>query len=268
MGEKTFALAYHDVIASGKRDATGFPGPLAAVYKLTPERFRAHLDAIAERPLEPGLEDGAGRAMLTFDDGGASSPWIAAELERRGWRGLFFVVTDRVGQPGFLAAEQIRELAAAGHEIGSHSHSHPARMATLGSAQLESEWRSSRELLGELLGEPPRSAAVPGGSVSRHVIEQAAAAGYERLFTSTPSSRAARHGELRVLGRFTVWAGDSPRLAAHLMSGSKLPRASRRLSWETRSAARRVSPRAYGALRGVAARRRSASTMNASSRSR
>jgi peptidoglycan/xylan/chitin deacetylase (PgdA/CDA1 family) len=268
VGEKTFALAYHDVVPSGQRDAAGFPGPLAAVYKLTPERFRAHLDAIAERPLTPGLEDSAGRAMLTFDDGGASSPWIAAELERRGWRGLFFVVTDRIGQPGFLTGEQIRALAAAGHEIGSHSHSHPARMATLGPARLESEWRSSRELLTELLGEPSRSAAVPGGSVSERVIAQAAAAGYERLFTSTPSSRAGRHGELRVLGRFTVWAGDSPRLAAQLIGGSKLPSAGRRLSWETRSAARRVSPRAYGALRFFAAGRRSASARNASNRSR
>lgn len=256
MGEKTFALAYHDVVPSEQRDAAGFPGPQAAVYKLTPERFRAHLDAIAERAPELGLTDGCGRAMLTFDDGGASSTWIAAELERRGWRGLFFVITERIGEPGFLDREQIRALAAAGHEIGSHSHSHPARMAALSAGELASEWRSSRERLAELLGEPPRSAAVPGGSVSERVIAEAAQAGYERLFTSTPSPRAQRHGELRVLGRFTVWAGDSPRLAARLIGGSKLPHASRRLSWETRSAAKRASPRVYGTLRALAARLR------------
>jgi peptidoglycan/xylan/chitin deacetylase (PgdA/CDA1 family) len=239
---------------------------MAAVYKLGPERFSAHLDAIAASSVAPALADGASRAILTFDDGGASSEWIAAELERRGWRGAFFVVTDRIGSPGFLDGEQIRALAQRGHEVGSHSHTHPARMAALGDGELEQEWRRSRELLGDLLGSPPRSAAVPGGSLSDAVIAQAAAAGYERLFTSTPQARSVQHEQLTVLGRYTIWAGDSPQLAAKLIGGARAPRARRWIAWQTRSAARRISPRTYGAARALAARRRAASSRNDASR--
>ena len=40
-------LMYHDIAARAQRDAVGFPGPLAARYKLEPEAFEAHLDALA-----------------------------------------------------------------------------------------------------------------------------------------------------------------------------------------------------------------------------
>ena len=49
------ALDLHDVVADGEPDASGFPGPGAARYELTRDRFRDHLDAIeaavATRPL-------------------------------------------------------------------------------------------------------------------------------------------------------------------------------------------------------------------------
>jgi peptidoglycan/xylan/chitin deacetylase (PgdA/CDA1 family) len=266
VSEKTFTLGYHDVSGLSERDAVGFPGPMAALYKLQPEHFSAHLDAIAASPVAPALADGASRAILTFDDGGASNAWIAAELERRGWRGAFFIVTEKIGAPGFLGAEQIRALAERGHEVGSHSHTHPTRMAALGARELQQEWQRSRELLAELLGSPPRSAAVPGGSLSQAVIAQAAAAGYERLFTSNPRARAVRHEHLRVLGRYTIWAADAPELAAKLIGGAPAPRARRWIAWEARSAARRLSPRAYGAVRAYAARRRTDSSRKSASR--
>ena len=42
------ALMYHDVVAAGAEDSSGFPGRDAALYKVTPEMFAAHLDAITE----------------------------------------------------------------------------------------------------------------------------------------------------------------------------------------------------------------------------
>jgi hypothetical protein len=41
------ALMYHDIVAAGDEDTSGFPGRDAALYKITPEAFAAHLDAIA-----------------------------------------------------------------------------------------------------------------------------------------------------------------------------------------------------------------------------
>jgi peptidoglycan/xylan/chitin deacetylase (PgdA/CDA1 family) len=255
VAEPTFALIYHDVVDHAERDRAGFPGPVAGVYKLNRAQFRGHLDAIAATGVRCGEDGTRGpHAMLTFDDGGASAPWIGQQLERHGWRGAFFIVTSRIGTPGFMDASAIRELAERGHEIGSHSHTHPPFMARLPRAELDSEWRMSRERLTEVLGKPPPGAAVPGGSLSEDVVAAVSAAGYEYLLTSTPWARARRQAGIIVLGRNTIWARDSPELAAALVRGDPGARVRRWLSWQTKSAAKRVAPQAYGALRRARAR--------------
>jgi peptidoglycan/xylan/chitin deacetylase (PgdA/CDA1 family) len=251
VSERVHGLIYHDVVTASRQNACGIPGRVAAAYKLEPDRFLSHLRALAETGVRFGLSDGRAPALLSFDDGGASAPWIATELERHGWRGAFFVITSRIGTPGFADATELRELLARGHEIGSHSHSHPPYMGKLGGAAVAREWQTSYAVLAEILGSPPASAAVPGGSVSAAVIEQAAAAGYRHLYTSTPTTRVRRHGEMRVVGRYTIWAGDSASLAAALVVGARLPRARRWVSWQSKSAAKRVSPGLYEAARSL-----------------
>ncbi|TVQ38617.1 MAG: polysaccharide deacetylase family protein [Spirochaetaceae bacterium] len=74
-------------------------------------------------------------ASLTFDDSTLDHYLLAApELDRRGLHGTFFVITG-VMQHGVwddfgtrrlqFSWNQARRLAARGHEIGSHSHTHP-----------------------------------------------------------------------------------------------------------------------------------------------
>ncbi len=72
---------YHDVAAARERESVGFPGPLAARYKLDPAHFERHLDTIAETGLAVGTLDGGGSppaVAITFDDGGASAPLAAS----------------------------------------------------------------------------------------------------------------------------------------------------------------------------------------------
>lgn len=244
---------YHDVVAAEGRDGVGFPGPVAGVYKLEPATFSAHLDALRATGTRVGLYGQTPRAMLTFDDGGASSMWIASELERHGFRGAFFVVTSRLGTPGFIDGDGVRELVERGHAVGSHSHTHPSYMARLDAQALAAEWCTSFEALGEILGEAPRGAAVPGGSVSAEVIRQAARAGYTHVFTSTPRASIARRAGIDILGRYTMWAVDPPRRAAAFAAGRRLPRARRWLGWQLKSGAKRASPRIYEAARGARA---------------
>ena len=173
----------------------------------------------------------------------------AAALEARGWLGHVFVTTSRIGAPGFLTGTEIGELGARGHSIGSHSHTHPAAMRTLPAAEIEREWRMSMDALAEILGEPPRIAAVPGGSVSRTVVERAEAAGYRVLMTSRPSRRLAWEGAMLVVGRFAVWSTTSPPTIASYVTGAALPLARLRIGWTVKSVARRSSPRLYEMLR-------------------
>ncbi|HEX3911685.1 MAG TPA: polysaccharide deacetylase family protein [Solirubrobacteraceae bacterium] len=253
-------LMYHDIAGHDAREAVGFQGQLAARYKLTPSDFDAHLDAVAAtglevRPLDAG--EPAPAVAITFDDGGASAPLAAEALERHGWRGQFFVTSSRVDTPGFMSSEQVRELAARGHLIGSHSHSHPTYMGKLTRAELDEEWTRSRALLGELLGSPPRTASVPGGFLSAEVIASAGAAGYELLFTSEPTAKPLQEklsgSLLEVRGRYTIWASTPASVAAAYARGSRLACGRLWLEWNAKKLAKSASPAAYQLLRRVRA---------------
>ena len=216
------AIMYHDVVEGGDFESSGFGGEGAHVYKLGREDFERHLDAIARTGAGVGTVDRlAGRpVLLTFDDGGVSSHHpIADLLEGRGWRGHFFITTDRIGTAGFLSEGQLRELRGRGHIIGSHSCSHPTRMAALSRAELDREWSESIARLSEVLGEMVKAASVPGGYYSREVGESAAAAGIEALFTSEPTARVGMLSGSRVLGRYVVQRGMAPGWSAGFAAG-------------------------------------------------
>ena len=221
---QALAIMYHDVVENGDFESSGFPGEGAHVYKLRREDFEGHLDDIARATTAVGtvcqLE---GRpVLLTFDDGGVSSLHpIADLLESRGWRGHFFITTDRIGTPGFLSEAQLRELHRRGHVVGSHSRSHPTRMAALTRAELDGEWRESLARLSGVLGDGVKVASVPGGYYSREVGEAAAAAGVEALFTSEPTARVEMVDGCRVFGRYVVQRGMGPEWSAGFAAGSR-----------------------------------------------
>src|SRR5437868_8980127 len=56
-------------------------------------------------------------------------------------RGEFFVVTTWIGTPGFMTADHLREPAARGHGVHSHSRTHP-RLSSLTTSLIEDELRS------------------------------------------------------------------------------------------------------------------------------
>lgn len=251
----TFALIYHDVAESDRREEVGFPGPLAARYKLTPERFERHLAAIAATGRSVGLAEDGPDCAITFDDGGASALLAAGMLEARGWRGHFFVTSGRVGSPGFLTTDEVRELAARGHEVGSHSHTHPTFMGKLDRTTIATEWATSREALAELLGAPPPTASVPGGFTTRAVVEEAAHAGYELLMTSEPSQRPPRAAGMTTMGRYTIWSTTPESQAAGYARGSLAARGRLWLEWNAKGLVKRAAPGVYQAGRRLRARR-------------
>jgi peptidoglycan/xylan/chitin deacetylase (PgdA/CDA1 family) len=270
---RTSTLAYHDVIGVGvDPDASGFRGPGPGHYKLDWDQFNAHLEAIAmatgRAPILASdlIEGRAGGDSwsITFDDGGSSSLAIGKELARRGWRGHFFVVSGRVGTPGFLDADGIRALTGMGHLIGTHSVSHPARMSALTWSELIEEWTRSAGELTELVGEPVTLGAVPGGYYSRRVARAGAAGGLTALFTSEPV-RAVRHVDgCLVIGRAAVRDRTPADLAAELAAGRPLAWRRGQLAWDARKAAKAVGGEAYLRLRAavLARRRRSTASRN------
>jgi len=250
---RAVSVMYHDVVAGGRFDESGFAGADADLYKLGREEFARHLDALAAaRPDPPALVSDLSAAggpapwLLTFDDGGASAATvIAGMLEARGWRGHFFVTTGRVGSAGFLSRGQVRELRLRGHVVGSHSETHPARMSHCAEDELLGEWRRSVAFLSEALGEEVTTASVPGGYYSRAVAEAAARAGVRRLFTSEPTERVAEVGGCLVFGRYGVQRWTTPEAVAGIVSGRFLPRRRQQLVWSAKKLTKRVGGEYY-----------------------
>jgi len=249
---RVHSLCYHDVITDAAFDSSGFPGTVAATYKLEAGIFQLHMEAIedevmahrnARRPGSvlglPWMDGRAPGCLLTFDDGGSSAlATIAPILEDFGWRGHFFITTDYIDAPGFLTREQIRELHRRGHVIGSHSCSHRGRMSAQTPARLITEWGISKEVLSGLIGEEVTSAAVPSGYYSRSVAEAAAVVGLRALFTLEPTARVESHGGCQVFGRYLVKRGTPARLAAQLAVGRLCPCAVQWLSWNVKKLAK------------------------------
>ncbi len=236
----TCALMYHDVVAAGAEDTSGFPGRDAALYKVTPSAFDSHLDAIARAhsadvPLP----------FFTFDDGGASAMWVAERLEDRKVRGYFLVTANYVGTPGFLDAAAIRALHARGHFVGSHSSTHPLRMAHCSPRRLLEEWRTSHARLSDLVSAPITAASVPGGDYSAAVAETAAEAGFTLLFTSEPTRKTRRLGSLTVQGRFTIQRWTTAQTAAALAAGDWLATTRQAVAWNAKKITKRIGGRGY-----------------------
>lgn len=247
---RTLSITYHDVVEHQHHHHSGFPGPWAQIYKLEPDEFALHLDAIrraiGNRAVGSTVTGEGEGIFLTFDDGGVSAyrP-VAPLLERHGWRGHFFITTDWIGKPGFLNDEQLRDLDRRGHMIGSHSCSHPTRMAHLPWAEMLREWTESTSRLAQIVGHPVTVASLPGGYYSRAVAKAAAYAGIQKLFTSEPTTAVAWVEGCQVLGRYVVQRGMGPEWSAGFAGGKMVPRLKQAVLWKAKGAAKRLGGRAY-----------------------
>jgi peptidoglycan/xylan/chitin deacetylase (PgdA/CDA1 family) len=253
------SLLYHDVV-SGDPDTSGFPGADADSYKLEANHFVEHLERIAELHLADvqlisksgsnDTETSRRPIFLTFDDGGITADAPTSRLlERRNWRGHFFIVTAKVGQPGFLSTEQIRDLHDRGHHIGSHSHTHPTQLSKLTYSEMLHEWKESRGILTEILGQPPFSASVPGGFFSRQVACAAREAGYDVLFNSEPISQIRCIDGLTIIGRYGIKRNTPASAAQALARGDIIPRASQFVVWNVKKPAKNIGGPAWFTIR-------------------
>lgn len=159
---------YHDVLPA--TDATGggperFAVPLAS--------FERMLDTIVEEGYDgcslsqAVLARGRRPVAITFDDGAISQfEHAAPALRERGMTATFFVTTDWIGQPGFMSWDQLRELAAMGMSVQSHTRSHPF-LSELNADELMAELAGSKAALDEGLGQETTEISLPGGNAPK-----------------------------------------------------------------------------------------------------
>lgn len=192
-------LCYHAV-------SEGWPN----VGTVAPRTLRRQLSALlrrgyAPRTLSDALREPPGRKTLvvSFDDAFRSVfDQGRAVLDQLGIPGTLFVPTDfasaaapmtwstlgrwagTVHEPELqcMSWDEVRELAAAGWEIGSHTCSHPD-LTAVAADRAATELISSRQVCEERLQRPCHSLAYPFGARNGQVVGLAREAGYEHAVT-------------------------------------------------------------------------------------
>lgn len=224
--EETLVLCYHAVSAD-------WPSVLA-VRPVDLERQVRHFLAHGYEPVtfrDAVLGEGNGRRMaVTFDDAYLSVYERGFPvLERLGVPATVFAPSDKIdpsepmswpGIDDWLEGEwrselrsaswdQLRELAEAGWEVGSHTRTHP-HLTEIEDEELAEELEGSRRECSERIGTECVTIAYPYGDFDDRVVAASGAAGYRAAACLASGASRGRSGPL-CRPRVAVYRDDARR---------------------------------------------------------
>ncbi|MFI9052710.1 polysaccharide deacetylase family protein [Streptomyces sp. NPDC053427] len=229
-------LMYHAVSAT--------PSPAARQLSVSPRAFTRQLALLAAHGCTPlttaalatawrtGRPLPARPVLITFDDGyeGVHRHALPA-LAAHGFAATLFVTTGWLRGPygtggapdTMLDWHQVRQLAAAGVEIGGHSHRHP-RLDDLDDARLRQEVLRCKDIVAEETGGAPESFAYPYGYSSRRVRRAVRGLGFRQAL-AVGNALADREQGPYALRRLTIRRDTRPEEFARIIEGRGLVRA-------------------------------------------
>ena len=185
-------LMYHKI---------GVPPANSKLKKLwvSPKKFDAQMEYLKKKGYEiitfkdiaeGTVKDGRKKVIITFDDGYKNNYTEAFPiLKKYGFRAVFYVVSGALGEKNLwhnpeteaplemMSADEIKEMAAAGMEIGGHTVSHK-NLLCAEAAEAEREIFENKEELEKLTGEKMLSFSYPYGGFNETVKEAVKKAGY------------------------------------------------------------------------------------------
>jgi peptidoglycan/xylan/chitin deacetylase (PgdA/CDA1 family) len=182
-------LCYHNI-----KDFDTSSGPMTKVYSVKPANFAAQMKALSAagyhtilpaQLYEYLVHDGplpSKPILITFDDTRGEQYSIgAAEMEKYGFKGVFFVMTVSINRPNYLTKEQIAALANTGHVIAAHTWDH--HMVTKYSGE---DWNTQlvepKTKLEEIIAKPVTYFAYPFGLWNKKAIPEIKKSGYQMAF--------------------------------------------------------------------------------------
>lgn len=181
-------LMYHAV---GPEEGADWPQTLI----MKPELFESHLQYLKEQgytivtvaELAERLQQGKSvdkYVALSFDDGYKNNHSVVLPLlQKYDAKGSFFVINKDMGDELHMNEQEIKELIAAGMELGSHTYSHNP-LAAIDEKYLVWETDTSRYWLKKKFdGYIVRTLAYPNGSYNDRVIAAAKKYGFYRALT-------------------------------------------------------------------------------------
>jgi peptidoglycan/xylan/chitin deacetylase (PgdA/CDA1 family) len=190
-------LLYHGVGPTNTRIDPGF-------LRVRPDTFRAQLGLLLGAGFEivtvgefaersGGRKPPPGIVALSFDDGMDDNHSVVLPVLRElGLRATVYVTTGLIGKPNpwmapesgarMMTLDELRELAAAGFEIGAHTVTHP-NLSRLGFDDCLREMRESRDELEHTLGVAVRTFAYPSCHYGPAAVEATRATGFAAAVT-------------------------------------------------------------------------------------
>lgn len=116
---------------------------------------------------------GFSRALVsvTFDDGWANQYTNGLPImQQYGLNATYYIISGEINDtPDYMSANQILDLKNKGHEIGSHTITHPD-LTTLTQAQVTNQMQQSQTTLQNLIGLPVTNFAYPYGAYNSTTI--------------------------------------------------------------------------------------------------
>ncbi len=202
---KTVFLMYHELGRPGLAAQQSAASP----YLVAADVFRMQMRAIRSLGLRGLSVSEAMRypeepsVCITFDDGYASD-WTAAApiLREFGFHATAYVTAGFIGTPGYLTADQLRELDASGVEIGCHSMTHPD-FTVLPDAELPRELGAARVQIEAVLGHGVEHFSIPHGRYDQRTLAEAGRAGFRTVANSRPHANGSATGPFE-LGRVAI----------------------------------------------------------------
>lgn len=167
-------LCYHR-IEDGRND----------IYSVSPVVFASHLQILADSGYNSVLPDELYNYlvhdgnlpdkpfMISFDDSRTEHYTIAApELEKRNFRGAFFIMTVTNNKKNYLSNDEIAELSDRGHTIGLHSWDHVMATKYSDSTIWEKQVYAPKKKLEDMIDKPIDYWAYPNGVYNREAAEE------------------------------------------------------------------------------------------------
>lgn len=235
-------MTWIDPLSRALHDNAGHHGPIMLMYHavqagkgmpvwpwaVSMQRFREQLDFLAtEGYATPTMEELVAApakkwcertAVITFDDGYVDNLDACEELQKRGMRATWFIVTGSLGKTPqwradgrpagrLLNADELREMRENGMEIGSHTVNHVC-LPDADDARLLQELTDSKAELETLLDHPVSSFAYPYGAWDARCAAAVRQAGYAAACT-TRNGWALRDQDPYLLRRLTLFNTDT-----------------------------------------------------------
>ena len=124
--------------------------------------------------------------VLTFDDGYEDNyKNMLPILESHGMKAVVYMITNKIGKPGYLNFEQLKDMQRRGIEIGSHTADHipfnvldnETRIHEIRDSKIFMEWNGMRTIY---------SLSYPNGFYSPEIVEMLKNEDYLTAVTGEP----------------------------------------------------------------------------------